>query len=158
MSWRETEERLGLSLPEDYKRLAATFGRGLFSDFLQVLSVAPGGAFDLATTWQGFSSDAPAEGDDPLYAPYRVYRPGRTGLIPWGFSQTECEYHWLANGKVAEEWPIVTRGGGYREWRQLDMSTPEFIFRVVADQEFEPFSIAALVTEPFFAPAPETTF
>lgn len=35
MSWAATEERLGLPLPKDYKRLAATFGRGLFSDFLQ---------------------------------------------------------------------------------------------------------------------------
>lgn len=43
MSWSATEERLGLSLPEDYKRLAAVFGKGLFSDFLQILSVAPGG-------------------------------------------------------------------------------------------------------------------
>jgi hypothetical protein len=158
MSWDETEERLGLSLPEDYKRLAAVFGKGLFSDFLQILSVAPGGAFDLVTTWQSFSADAPVEGDDPLYAPYRIYRPGQMGLIPWGFSQTECEYHWLANGKPADEWPIVTRGRGYREWRQLDMSTPEFIYRVVADPEFEPFSIAALVPEPFFTPAPEIAF
>ncbi|MFI6932950.1 hypothetical protein [Streptomyces sp. NPDC050287] len=156
MSWGDTEERLALSLPEDYKRLAAVFGKGLFSDFLQILSVAPGGAFDLANTWRGLSADAPAEAHDPLYAPYRIYQSGQVGLIPWGFSQAEGEYHWLANGKGAEEWPIVTRGRGYREWRQLDMSTPEFIYRVVADPEFEPFSIAALVPEPFFAPAPST--
>jgi hypothetical protein len=80
------------------------------------------------------------------------------GLIPWGFGQNECEYHWLANGKRADEWLIVTRGRGYRAWRQLDMSTPEFICRVVADPEFEPFSIAALVPEPFFTPAPGITF
>lgn len=158
MHWGETEERLGLALPEDYKRLAETFGKGLFSDFLQILSVAPGGAFDLSTTWQSLSVDAPAEGEDPLYAPYRIYQPGQIGLIPWGFSQTEGEYFWLENGKAADEWPIVTRGRGYQEWRQVDMSTPEFIYRVVADPQFEPFSIAALVPEPFFAPAPESTF
>jgi hypothetical protein len=158
MSWAETEGCLGLSLPEDYKRLAAVFGTGLFSDFLQILSVAPGGAFDLATTWRSFSAEDPAEGDDPLHAPYRIYRPGREGLIPWGFSQTEGEYHWLADGKPADEWSIVTRGRGYREWHRLDMSTPEFIYRVVADPEFEPFSIAALMPEPFFAPAPEVAF
>jgi hypothetical protein len=158
MSWVETEERLGVSLPGDYKRLAAVFGKGLFSDFLQILSVAPGGAFDLAATWQGFSADAPVEGDDPLYAPYRIYRPGHVGLIPWGFGQTECEYYWLASGKPADEWPVVTRGRGYREWRQLDMSTPEFIYRVVADAAFAPFSIATIVPEPFFTPAPDIAF
>ncbi|MGW7461274.1 hypothetical protein [Streptomyces sp. NPDC054797] len=158
MHWGETEERLGLALPEDYKRLAATFGKGLFSDFLQILSVAPGGAFDLSTTWRSLSADAPAEGEDPLYAPYRIHQPGQGGLIPWGFSQTEGEYYWLAGDEAADTWPIVTRGRGYREWRQVDMSTPEFIYRVVADPEFEPFSIAAFVPEPFFAPAPESAF
>jgi hypothetical protein len=44
------------------------------------------------------------------------------------------------------------------EPRQADMSTSEFIYRVVADPEFEPFSIAALVPEPFFTPAPGITF
>lgn len=158
MPWGETEERLGLALPEDYKRLAATFGMGLFSEFLQILSVAPGGAFDLSTTWHSLGADAPAEGEDPLYAPYRIYRPGRVGLIPWGFSQTEGEYYWLADGGEPDKWPIVTRGRGYREWRQVDMSTSEFIYRVVADPQFEPFSIAALVPEPFFTPVPEITF
>ncbi|MFE9441288.1 hypothetical protein ACFYO2_20270 [Streptomyces sp. NPDC006602] len=93
VSWGETEERLGLSLPEDYKRLAAVFGKGRFSDFLQILSVAPGGAFDLATTWQSLSTDAPVEGDDPLYAPYRMYRPGQVGLIPWGFGHGHTRVH-----------------------------------------------------------------
>ncbi|MFE7566106.1 hypothetical protein ACFU76_03950 [Streptomyces sp. NPDC057539] len=80
------------------------------------------------------------------------------GLIPWGVSQTEGEYYWLADGDEPDKWPIVTRGRGYREWRQVDMFTPEFIYRVVADPQFEPFSIAALVPEPFFAPAPESVF
>ncbi|MFE0653962.1 hypothetical protein ACFVZH_35935 [Streptomyces sp. NPDC059534] len=110
MAWGETEESLGLALPEDYKR---------------------------------------------LYAPYRLYQPGQVGLIPWGFSQTEGEYYWLTGGEEPSKWPIVTRGRGYREWHQVDMSTPEFIYRVVADPQFEPFSIAAVVPEPFFAPAPE---
>ncbi|MFD7288678.1 hypothetical protein [Streptomyces sp. NPDC059863] len=116
------------------------------------------GAFDLSTTWQSLSADAPAGDEDPLYAPYRIYQPGQVGLIPWGFSQTEGEYYWLTDREEPDKWPIVTRGREYREWRQVDMSTPEFIYRMVADPQFEPFSIAALVPEPFFAPAPASTF
>ncbi|WP_210585854.1 hypothetical protein [Streptomyces sp. GESEQ-35] len=45
MSWGETGERVGLSLPEDYKRLAAVFGKGLFSGFLQILLASAFGRF-----------------------------------------------------------------------------------------------------------------
>ncbi|MER6018471.1 hypothetical protein ABT141_10080, partial [Streptomyces anulatus] len=37
--WNSVEEDLGTPLPEDYKKLAETFGKGEFSEFLRVFTV-----------------------------------------------------------------------------------------------------------------------
>lgn len=64
---------------------------------------------------------------------------------------TEASYCWLADtSKRPEEWPIVARTDPLEEWHQFDMTTSEFIYRVLTDRDFRPFSIARKVERPFF--------
>ncbi|MFD4582553.1 hypothetical protein ACFWOY_10010 [Streptomyces sp. NPDC058423] len=152
LPWGSVEEDLGTPLPEDYKRLVEAFGKGEFSEFMNVLCVDATGQFDLTRIWHKYLDASPEDGPDPVFTPYQIYRPGRRGLIPWAFGEMECNYFWLAS---AEEdpatWPIVTQGDPY-PWHEVNMSTSEFVYRVLADPEFEPFSIARLFPQPDFYP------
>ncbi|ATW50140.1 hypothetical protein [Streptomyces peucetius] len=152
LPWGSVEEDLGTSLPEDYKRLVETFGKGEFSEFMNVFCVDATGQFDLTRIWHKYLGHSPEEGPHPVVKPYQMYRPGGRGLIPWAFGERECSYFWLAS---AEEdpatWPIVTKGDPY-PWHEVRMSTSEFVYRVLADPEFEPFSIARLFPQPDFYP------
>ncbi|MFI6962737.1 hypothetical protein [Streptomyces sp. NPDC050149] len=149
ISWDRAEEDLGTALPEDYKRLAETFGKGEFSEFLRVLTVDETKQFDLARIWKAFLDGGPEDGPDPAFKPYRIYRPGRRGLLPWAFGEMNCSYFWLASDDDPASWPIVTQGDPY-PWHELRMSTSEFVYRVLTDPGFEPFSIARLIPEPDF--------
>lgn len=152
LPWSSIEEEFGTALPADYKKLAETFGTGEFSEFMRILSVDATGQFDLAHTRHVYLGVSPEEGTDPVLKPYQVYRPGRRGLIPWASAEMECEYFWLASAQEDPSiWPIVTRGNPY-SWHEVNMSTSEFVYRVLTDPEFEPFSIARLMPEPAFYP------
>ncbi|MFC7309199.1 hypothetical protein ACFQVC_33950 [Streptomyces monticola] len=140
LPWSDIEEGLGTTLSEDYKKLSEAFGNGEFSEFLQVLSVDSVGHFDLARTWRNHLDATPQEGPDPVFEPYEIYRPGRRGLISWGYGEND-----------PAEWSIVTRGARY-PWHQVDMCTSEFVYRLLTDRDFEPFSIARLFPEPDFYP------
>ncbi|MFJ9586457.1 hypothetical protein [Streptomyces acidicola] len=152
ISWNRVEEDLGTTLPEDYKKLAETFSKGEFSEFLRVFTVDDTRQFDLAGIWKKFLDGAPEDGPDPVFKPYQMYLPGRRGLIPWAFGEMKCSYFWLASAEEdPASWPIVTQGDPY-PWQEVSMSTSEFVYRVLADPEFEPFSIARLFPEPDFYP------
>ncbi|WP_367044470.1 hypothetical protein [Streptomyces sp. Je 1-332] len=152
LPWGEVEEGLGKPLPEDYKRVAEVFGKGEFSEFLQVPSVDDVGHLDLARTWRKYLDGSPQDGPDLMLEPYEIYRPGRRGLIPWGYGERRCGYFWLASAEDdPASWPVVTRGELY-PWHQVDMRTSEFIYRILTDPDFEPLSIARLFPEPDFFP------
>ncbi|WP_326613557.1 hypothetical protein OG949_35350 [Streptomyces scopuliridis] len=152
ISWNSVEGDLGTALPEDYKKLAEAFGKGEFSEFLHVFTVDGTRQFDLSRIWKRFLDGAPEDGPDPLFKPYQMYRPGRRGLIPWAFGEMECNYFWLASAEEdPASWPIVTQGDPY-PLQQVSMCTSEFVYRVLTDPEFEPFSIARLFPEPDFYP------
>lgn len=150
--WNSVEEDLGTALPEDYKKLAETFGKGEFSEFLRVFTVDATRQFDLVRIWKKFLDGGPESGPDPAFKPYRMYRPGQRGLIPWAFGEMKCSYFWLASAdEDPASWPIVTQGDPY-PWHEVNMSTSEFVCRVLTDPDFEPFSIARLMPEPDFYP------
>ncbi|MFE9825149.1 SMI1/KNR4 family protein [Streptomyces sp. NPDC005791] len=150
VSWNGVEEELGTPLPEDYKKLVDTFGKGEFSEFLRILTVDATRQFDLVRIWKKFLHGRPESGPDPAFKPYRIYQPDQRGLIPWAFGEMKCSYFWLASAEEdPKDWPIVTQGDPYT-WQEVSLSTGEFVYRVLADPEFEPFSIARLMPEPEF--------
>ncbi|MEN8653703.1 hypothetical protein ABCR94_24630 [Streptomyces sp. 21So2-11] len=157
IAWEAMERELGTQLPSDYKQLCVFFGCGEFSDFLHVLSVDQSQVFDLITRWRGFLDDALEFGVsddevDPIFDPYRIYEPGKGGLIPWGSSRSADEFYWLVEPETAGEWPILARVADSTNWRRFDISVPEFAFRVLTDPDFRPFSVSRTIPRPSFTP------
>ncbi|WP_405890133.1 hypothetical protein OG427_15055 [Streptomyces sp. NBC_00133] len=152
------ERELGVQLPGDYKQMCEVFGCGEFSDFLHVLAVDDSKVFDLLIRWRGFLNDAlefgVGEDDvDPIFDPYRIYEPGKIGLIPWGSSRSADEFYWLVEPGTTGDWPILARVADSTNWRRFDISVPEFVFRVLTDPDFRPFGVSRTIPQPFFTPA-----
>ncbi|HSZ39748.1 MAG TPA: hypothetical protein VK817_07305, partial [Trebonia sp.] len=93
-------------------------------------------------------------GSKMVYAPFAPYGvAGRRGLIPWGMSEPECKFFWLADAAVDPGmWPIVGKVEMIEgeEWHRYEIPVPEFVYRVIADPEFEPFTMASPLWPPTF--------
>ncbi|MFF3401740.1 hypothetical protein ACFYW6_24920 [Streptomyces sp. NPDC002659] len=157
IAWEGVERELGTQLPYEYKQLCEAFGCGEFSDFLHVLSVDESQVFDLLTRWRVLLNDAVMFGvgsddTDPIFDPYRIYEPGKGGLIPWGSSRSADEFYWLVEPGAKGDWPILARVADSTNWRRFDISVPEFVVRVLTDPDFRPFGVSREIPQPFFTP------
>ncbi|MFJ7965657.1 SMI1/KNR4 family protein [Streptomyces sp. NPDC096324] len=145
VDWAAIERELGVPLPTDYKELYEVFGGGVFSDSVYFLGRDEGpGAFDFLRQWRvGLSVDRDSKfGDVSAVAPYAVYAPGGKGLVEWGSTEWADEYFWLIDAERPGNYPILARSNDVGGWVRYDMSTAEFLCRVLADADFQPFGIA----------------
>ncbi|WP_405902422.1 hypothetical protein OG696_06795 [Streptomyces sp. NBC_00656] len=151
IDWNEVERKFGTSLPVDFKEISELFGHGAFSGYLKVLPVNGAETEGILGRWDSMREYADKTPLSGLFDPYEVFH-GETGLILWGNSMTEAQYFWLANASSSpEKWPIVARTSPLDDWHQFDeISTSEFICRILKDPEFRPFSISRKVGRPFF--------
>ncbi|MEV0716859.1 hypothetical protein [Asanoa sp. NPDC050611] len=83
-----------------------------------------------------------------------VFEPGaHSGLVQWGWDQREGEYYWLVNRLVnPDRWPVIARSEGGQPWDLFDMSTAEVVYRVVADPQFKPYTVANPPRRSFYLP------
>ncbi|CAL9416948.1 SMI1/KNR4 family protein [Streptomyces sp. enrichment culture] len=142
--WAAIEGELGVPLPTDYKKLYEAFGGGVFSESVYFLGCDEAVSFDLLTQWRASLSvdrDS-ALGSVRAVGPYGVYAPGGKGLVTWGSTEWADEYCWLIDAKRPGEHPVLARSHDGGPWHRYDMSTSEFLYRVLADTAFQPFGIA----------------
>ncbi|NYT95326.1 SMI1/KNR4 family protein [Salinispora sp. H7-4] len=150
------EAELGVALPADFKELSRRFLPGAFSGFLSLLR--PTGEHDeqpLLSMWSGSRQVAGrSEFGAQIFAPYGIYGPDTgPGLIQWGLDETEGDHFWLADRAVEpDRWPVVSRREAGEPWHRFDMSTAEFVYRMIADPEFKPFTIADPARRAFYYP------
>ncbi|MEU3956066.1 SMI1/KNR4 family protein [Streptomyces achromogenes] len=143
VDWTEFEGELGVALPADYKELCEAFGGGVFSDCVYFLGRVEDRAFDLPAQWRVFLSvDRDSTyGDVSAVDPYAIYAPGGKGLVPWGSTEWADAYYWLVDAERPGDWPVLARAED-GAWHRYDMSTSEFLHRVLADAGFSPFGVA----------------
>jgi hypothetical protein len=143
VDWAAMEDELKFPLPADYKELFEAFGGGLFSDSVFFLARDEGVSFDFLAQWRvSLSVDRDDRyGDVSAVDPYSVYAPGGKGLVGWGSTEWADEYCWLIDAQRPGECPVLARSDG-GEWRRYDMSTSEFLYRVLTDPQFQSFGIA----------------
>ncbi|WP_367044465.1 SMI1/KNR4 family protein [Streptomyces sp. Je 1-332] len=156
VDWEVIEGELQFPLPVDYKELFETFGGGVFSDSVYFLGSDEGLAFDFLTQWRvalSVDQEARAVGVS-VVEPYGIYDPGGKGLVPWGSTEWADEYFWLVDADKPAEYPILARAED-GEWHRHDMSTSEFLYRVLADADFQPFGVAQYALGPTFEPGYE---
>ncbi|MEU9700610.1 hypothetical protein [Streptomyces sp. NPDC047981] len=153
ISWGEIEEELQCSLPGDFKELCETFGRGVFSGFLEIASSAGGADLELLRQWRSLRRIVEV---NPFAAAdlerYGVYRFGSRGLLPWADTYSECQIYWLASNEPSERWPIVVQDSE-GDWSEFAMSASEYVFRTLTDEEFR-FGVAKYGPPYFEAASP----
>jgi hypothetical protein len=153
IDWARVGAELGTALPSDYRELCSLFGGGFYSAFLRLLQpVVDVAATDgLLYSWR-WNRNHPQYAH--LYAPYDLYGgPDRPGLLHWGADQTEGDYYWLADAATdPTAWPVVARKDGIEPWHRYDMSVSEFIYRMLTDHDFKPFTVADTTAKPFLLP------
>ncbi|MEU4964566.1 SMI1/KNR4 family protein [Streptomyces smyrnaeus] len=144
VDWGAIEGELGVALPADYKKLCEAFGGGVFSDSVYFLGLAEGVSFNFLTQWRvSLSVDQDDRyGDVSPVDPYAVYAPGGKGVVAWGSTEWADEYCWLIDAERPDDYPLLARSHDGGPWHRYDMSTSEFLYRVLADAEFRPFGIA----------------
>ncbi|MFF4759732.1 SMI1/KNR4 family protein [Streptomyces sp. NPDC001292] len=154
VDWAAIEGELRVPLPADYKELYEAFAGGVFSDSVYFLGRDEGIAFDFLTQWRGdLSVDQDGRyGDVSAVDPYSVYAPGGKGLVTWASTEWGDQYCWLIDTQRPDEYPVLARAED-NEWRRYDMSTSEFLYRVLADADFQPFGIAQYDLGTTFKPA-----
>ncbi|MFF8313238.1 SMI1/KNR4 family protein [Streptomyces lydicus] len=145
VDWTAIEAELGVPLPADYKELYEAFGGGVFSDCVYFLGRDEGrGAFDFLRQWRvDLSVDQDSKlGDVSAVEPCAIYAPGGKGLVEWGSTEGADEYCWLIDAQRPGEYPVLARSHDVGGWHRYDMSTSEFLYRILADADFQPFGIA----------------
>lgn len=155
--WEQAEARIGVRLPSDFKELARRFGDGSFYAFLALLRPVGDQDAGLAEGWEFLRQWAASPDHENFYHPYGIFDPDKgTGLIQWGSDQTGGTYFWIVDSSVdPAQWPTVFRNVG-PDWCTFDMSTTELVYRVIADPEFRPFTVADAARRAFFLPAGQT--
>ncbi|MFE1262553.1 SMI1/KNR4 family protein [Streptomyces albogriseolus] len=144
VGWATVEEELGVPLPADYKELAEAFGGGVFSESVSFMGCGTSVSFDLPAQWRAALSAA----RDGMYGsvsaagPYDAYTPGGKGVVTWGSTEWADQYCWLIDAERPGHCPVLARSHDPGPWYRYDMSTAEFLHRVLADADFRPFGIA----------------
>ncbi|GIH20575.1 SMI1/KNR4 family protein [Rugosimonospora africana] len=153
IDWAPVEAELGTTLPADYRELCSLLGGGYYSGFLRLLQPRREAAATDGLLYS-FRSNRRHPEYAGLYAPYDLYGgPGRAGLLHWGSDQTEGDYYWLADARVdPAAWPVVARKDGIEPWNRYDLSMSEFVYHMLTDHDFEPFTVAATTARPFMLP------
>ncbi|MFF4875454.1 hypothetical protein [Micromonospora sp. NPDC000668] len=162
--WDQVEAELGVALPTDFKELCRRFVPGMFSGYLTLLRPTDEHDFTpLLSMWAGGRQvEGQSEFGAQIHAPYGVYGPDKgLGLIQWGYDLTEGDYYWLVDRSVEpDRWPVVSRTEAGEPWSRFDMSTAEFVYRMLADPEFKPITVADPPRRafylPYWAPYPST--
>ncbi|MET8896531.1 SMI1/KNR4 family protein [Streptomyces albogriseolus] len=154
VDWAAVEGELGVPLPADYKELAAAFGGGVFSDSVSFLGCGASVSFDLPARWRaGLPADRDSrDGSVPAVGPYEEYAPGGKGVVTWGSTEWADEFCWLVDAERPGDYPVLARSHDPGPWYRYDMSTSEFLHRVLADADFRPFGIAQYELGATFVP------
>ncbi|MFJ8697335.1 hypothetical protein [Streptomyces roseolilacinus] len=63
-------------------------------------------------------------------------------MVAWGSTEGADEYCRLVDAERPGEHPVLVRSHDGGPWHRYDMSTSEFLYRVLADAGFQPFGIA----------------
>jgi hypothetical protein len=150
IDWAAAEEGIGTRLPADYKELFTVFGEGEFSGYLDLYPPVESATASIASWLRSMRRAAETipnarEG----YAPYGLFAPGVTGLLPWGGSVQADEFCWLVDGGDPDAWPVVARTHS-EGWQRYSMTMSEFVYRVLTDVGFEDFTVADTVDPPYF--------
>jgi hypothetical protein len=139
--WVEVEERLGLRLPVDYKRMFGSYCYLKFDDYLMVYRPGPDGeslhrgainSLDavrtLALEFGRIRVVDERQGNAREERPLPFY-PESGGLFPWAVTEGGEHCMWLTSPNSPEHWPVVVSDGSL--WWEYSGSWVDFLIGVM---------------------------
>ncbi|MFB7651477.1 MULTISPECIES: hypothetical protein [unclassified Streptomyces] len=154
--WSGTESALGTPLPADFKELRRRFAPwGAFSDHVLVLE-AQGDTESLLLNHESLLRSVRGNPENRrVFESFGVLGADAehkgSGLVQWGYSFIEEEYYWLADtSQEPSSWPVVARADPLEPFQRFGMTASEFVYRVLTEEHFSPFSVAATVGTPYY--------
>jgi hypothetical protein len=134
--WKETEERLGTSLPEDYKWYVRNYGVGLIDDFLHVFNPFSTDKYcrlDLTPESEaGYLLAVLRDHRQNEFAdefPYPAY-PEKGGLLPWGNTDQSIILYWLTEGHP-DTWRVVVEYPSPWEFTVFEETATSFLEGII---------------------------
>ncbi|MFE4828719.1 hypothetical protein [Streptomyces sp. NPDC056672] len=139
---RAATDRLGVPLPDGYRRFLATYGAGTVDESLIVLSPDPEAPSVMPVSWLGAEQLA-----EPTMRRWNSPEQGRghsvEDVLVWGLTASADTMGWLTESKDPQEWPVAVwarQGGG---WSLYDCGMVEFLVRVLT-AEFDSCPVSDL--------------
>ncbi|MBO8191781.1 SMI1/KNR4 family protein [Streptomyces oryzae] len=128
--WAVVEQELGTPLPDDYKQLVETYGRG---DFWGALCLCTPFGDDNPVRLEGslLEDFGPSRELFPEQHPYPLF-PEPGGLLTWAVTENAAQLCWLTEGSP-ESWPVViwSRDNDYERY---GCSAAAFLDRWISGQ------------------------
>ncbi|QDT30077.1 SMI1/KNR4 family protein [Gimesia panareensis] len=124
-NWAAVEKKLGLQLPDDYKRYVTKFGTGVLGSFLRVYN--PFSKREYTSLQKSVVSVCEIHQMRSDTFPYEFY-PESPGLLPWGNDDNGNNLFWLTRG-ARNKWPIVVCSGRDDRSQLFEMGMTAFLAR-----------------------------
>jgi hypothetical protein len=125
--WAAVEDRLGSTLPADYKRFVDHVGAGQLGGVRVCVPNAPAVEYDLFTLVDRVTAQAEAfrpTTSPPFNAPFH---PQEGGLVPWGELDGGFTFFWSPAGDHPDAWPVVVSDPSWLAWYQPYLSFSTFL-------------------------------
>lgn len=131
-TWRETESKMGIVFPEDYKRFIEQYGAGAINGFLWILSpFCENKNINLPEKFKVMQASyisIKKEFPDKFW--YDFYEAGK-GLFPWGITDNGDELFWCFGESRTE---IVVFASRYAERVSYPMNMEEFLYKILTKE------------------------
>lgn len=124
-NWAAVEKKLGLQLPDDYKRYVTKFGTGVLGSFLRVYN--PFSKREYTSLQKSVISVCEIHQMRSDTFPYEFY-PETPGLLPWGNDDNGNNLFWLTRG-ARNKWPVVVCSGRDDRSQLFEMGMTAFLAR-----------------------------
>ena len=131
--WMAVENRLGTSLPDDYKAFIEVFGSGTIDSFLWVLnpfSSNPNLNLEHQIKIQADVLEELASYGEAI--PFKSF-PEKDGILPFAMSDNGDVLYWQTSDDPAQ-WKVVANESRGPDWAQFDLSMTDFLAQILKRQ------------------------
>lgn len=130
--WLAVENKLGLILPDDYKKIIETYGDFYWADFIHLLNPFSENRYLNLFSRMEMILDAERETREnfPHYYPLSLF-PEKGGLLPVFITDNGDTGFWITFSEP-EKWSVLIKGARPPEFEVLFISIASFLFRFSA--------------------------
>ncbi|WP_051711572.1 SMI1/KNR4 family protein [Andreprevotia chitinilytica] len=131
--WAAVEKRLGVSLPDDYKRFIETYGSGCIGRFLWIFN--PFSKNQNLNLERQIVTQAKVLEELQTYGevmPFKSF-PEQEGILPFGITDNGDLLFWRTIGRP-DDWSIVVNEARSPEWEDFNLSISEFLTEILKRQ------------------------